>query len=200
MAVTLTRKFILSVCCLILVVIGELYALTLHYETRAIVFRAHFVILVQGFLFMISRFLWRNLTDFLPASSSAGDEERDTARVQQSDNETRKWTPWKVFLLVYFVLSHLSYFTNVFLIGRDPHWFAMLTYCCLGSYLQLATAVAGLKLMNYAVRLLRWRSGNGARRTVLSKRNLAMLAVLYATCAATYGLIAAAQVMLSLFI
>ena len=190
----MTHKLMLGVCFLCFVIIGELYAFSLHFETRAKVFRAHFVVLVQVFLGLVSKFLWKNLADLnlkaKPASAS-----NSSSSAPEINNENTRWTAWKTVLSVYLVLSHLSYLTNLVFIGKDPHWFAMLAYCALGSYLQLATAVAFLKAFNVGLRFVKWKAGGGSRNSVIiSKQSTAVLAILYAVCAAFIGLTAAAQV------
>ncbi|XP_076470421.1 transmembrane protein with metallophosphoesterase domain-like [Babylonia areolata] len=163
---------------------GELYAFSLHFEARALVLRAHFIALVEVFMCLMSRFLWKNLTNLKPATVPSGNH----------DTETTGWTLWKTVLLSYLVVSQMSYMTNIFFIGKNPHWFAMLAYSSLGSYIQLSVAIALLKLVNYAGHCLKWKwNGNGSRKIVFSKRSTAVLAVLYATCAAFYGLTSAAQ-------
>lgn len=195
MAMPMSRKLVIGVCSLIFIIICELYALSLHFETRAKVFRAHFVVLVQVFLYLVSKFLWKNLSDFQPATicSSASTANSSAREGDRRETPTRHWTAWKSVLLCYFGLCHCSYLTNLFLMGKDPHWFAMLTYCALGCYLQLATALVILMMLNFGMCCITWRSGGGFSRTIFSKRSSAVLAILYAVCAAFYGLTSAAQ-------
>lgn len=191
MAVPGSGKLFLGICFLIFVIVGEIYAVSLHFETRARVYRAHVVVLIQVFLYLVSKFLWKNLADFGAASASST---TTNSSARERDNESRHWTAWKTVLLFYLVLCHFSYLTNLFLIGKDPHWFAMLTYCALGSYIQLATGMAILKLISAGLRFVNFKTGGGSRHYILSKRATAVLASLYAVCAVLYGLTAAAQV------
>ena len=190
----MTPKLMLGICFLIFVIIGEIYALSLHFETRALVFRAHFVALIQVFLYLVSKFLWKNLVDLEPPSASTSSSPTANSSAREISGGNRRWTAWKTILLTYFVLCHLSYLTNLVFIGRDPHWFAMLAYCSLGTYLQLATAMVILKVFTVGVRFFNRSTGNRSRNIILNKRTTAVLASIYAVCAAVYGLTAAAQV------
>ena len=200
MALLCRRNTFLGVICACLIVLGELYAFSLHFETRAIILRAHFVVLVQVFLLVVSMSLWNSLTKFdsevLSSANPSFNDEHSTPASSTPNNHpvNSKWTLWKYLVLFYMILCHSAYLTNVFLIGNEPHWYSMLAYSCLGIYFQLATAIFSLRFTKWIVKLLfRWRTGRELKSKLYSKKLTAALAILYAVSAAFWGFHAAAQ-------
>lgn len=187
-------KIICGGLLLFIFIIGEIYTFSLHFEARARILRAHFVILLQVILYFISKLLWNNLFHLKERVSSATEAASTSSKTHFKDWKTNL-TAWNVICFSYLVLCHLSYMTNFFLIKKDPHWFSMLSYCALGIYFQLATGLFAVKLVKFILYI----GGNLTHshrpgQNIISKQKTATLVSIYALLASSIGLYAASRV------
>ncbi|KAK7500305.1 hypothetical protein BaRGS_00008528 [Batillaria attramentaria] len=182
------RKLYCGLSFSVLFLVGELYVYSLHFETRAKVLRAHFVVLLQVIFYFISKFIWKSLNSKRPVSAEPGEA---TFVVEE---DPKYLTLWKKTLLGYLILCHSAYLTNYFLMGRDPHWFSLLAYCAIGSYIQLAFALVVLKVVNFGVCTSEfYLRGPSRRERLFSKRTVAFLACFYAAVTSCYAFYSASQ-------
>ncbi|XP_062869259.1 transmembrane protein with metallophosphoesterase domain [Trichomycterus rosablanca] len=147
-------------------------------ETRAILFRVQFLLFINSLLLLGSLYIWKRLVRRLC-----------TARVV-----ARVWPQrcWRGTVLLFLALAHGSYVSMFWLVDTEPHWFAMLSFTCLGIYVILIFFLMATSCLNRIHRLFSPRSdcqdgsASGAVRQTL-------LALLVTALLTVYGLFNAAR-------
>ncbi|XP_066569597.1 transmembrane protein with metallophosphoesterase domain [Amia ocellicauda] len=91
-------------------------------DTRAALYRAQFLLFINSVMLIASLYVWRRMTGNL-------------CRVRRVSQRLLRC--WKMLVLLFLVLSHSSYVTMFYLVAEEPHWVAMLSFTCLGSYIIL---------------------------------------------------------------
>ncbi|XP_041376694.1 transmembrane protein with metallophosphoesterase domain-like [Gigantopelta aegis] len=214
MAALLGKRFFAAVILIISVILGELYVLTLRWETKAIIFRAHYVLLIETVLLILSSFVWRNFRTLFKSNVCAHDQSHvaesqihdhadfiDNKHLKHNshrhsdvkivDNRAsgingtvlhKDWHVWKKVLFCYLFLCHISYFTNLLFIGKDPYLMVMICYGALGSLFQLVTGMCFIKLVGFLNKYIL------KRHFCLSTKYKLTLAVVYSLLASSYGL------------
>ena len=217
MAVSLTtsQKILAAVCGLImLATVHVILVKTVNHQTKAVILRGEFVLGMETILGLMSVMIWQTFSPFLRPYSKCnlsvlgstikrnGSNNVETLQDKktecsfqiqnrQTHNTTEKFSFLQFLLLTYLFLCHTSYLTNIFFISKEPHWFAMLAYICLGSYIQLVTSIVIGKTLSFLVSLV-------SQNILLTKRGsgkklLAILAVIYTFLATLFGLYTASQ-------
>ena len=126
------------------------------HQTRALVMRAQFIMFIQSVMFSFSYISYRYLRD-MPKYVSLLFKQTNSQRQILQTIEARNLesyismsspkSRWRYALITYFCMCHISYLTNLYLIGTEPHWFAMTAYACLGSFIQLNIALVIFRLL-----------------------------------------------------
>ncbi|XP_005103039.1 transmembrane protein with metallophosphoesterase domain [Aplysia californica] len=246
MALLSVRNVLTGVSIVIAVLVAQIIVVkSCSHQTRAVVFRAQYILLMQLGMLAFSFILWRNFRDFpvhfskfscevqsqslttrqkQRSSASPGDDpgasteslfcrrnlhtssdEHYTFSSSQNGSRSNVHNIWRLSLILYLSLCHLSYFSNLFLIDKNPHWFGMLTYSCFGSFIQLNTGLLLFKTLSLIVKV--WQnyvlkiSSGGSHSSLLSvsvsgihqKRIIGLLSLIYMILASTLGLYTASQ-------
>lgn len=193
------------------------------YETKAVIIRVNFIVVLEMIIFAFSCMIWNTFepliirdaieshnTQTTEATQSTGlrkcknselDLCDDTNRNTTITNDTsrsadfrpensKRWFFWHFVLLTYLGTCHLSYLTNVFLISSEPHWISLFAYACLGSFIQLNTGLVTFKLISVLLKIL---NRAFALRCTVSKKNGAILALIYTLLISVFGLYTASQ-------
>ena len=194
------------------------------FQTRTIIMRIEFIMFIQVVMFSFSYIQWNHLKEYPIAILQLvevkdqfynHDQEcQDTSGNVNMENHSRRYMEsscqqtllkndkilpiWKISLWTYFCLCHLSYFTNLLLRKNfdDPYWISMLSYACLGSFIQLNASYFILKLMFL---LLRTVKNQGISISFLpyttrfDRAFIASLSLIYMLLASTIGLYTASQ-------
>ena len=135
----MTRKTAWAVA-VVAIILAELYILNLNKELKAKLLRLQLTLIIEGVIFIGSRYVWRHLTvNVSQPSKDIGDQSRI------KDHPIKSYSLlssiWKCALFIFIFLAHISYLTNAFLIGINPHWFTIICYVCLGGHIQLITSL-----------------------------------------------------------
>ncbi|CAH1779401.1 unnamed protein product, partial [Owenia fusiformis] len=185
----LSAKWIFSaILGIIAVILGNLYIFTLDKNTRAKLLRGQFVIVIQTLMFVGSKYIYKHLfikivKNQKPGSDHQGKKDHERAMNEQQYKPSKGIRIWRFIVLTFLILSHLSYFTNLFLIGTEPHWFAMLCYTCLGTFIQLLWCLFLLGIIQkIAIFLNRYNS------VILKPKVRASIAIVMALCLASIGI------------
>lgn len=137
-------------------------------NTRASLFRIQFVLFVNSLLLLGSLYIWK----------------RVARRTRTALTFPQRC--WRLIVLLFLSLVHASYFSMLFLVDTEPHWFSLLSFSCLGIYVILLFFLVVFGCLNRIRRLLSPSlSEDTTSQTVLALIVTAILAV--------YGLVNAAQ-------
>lgn len=149
--------------------------------TRARLFRAQFLLLINSLLLLGSLYIWKRVVTRLcgarlPAASGAS---------------TRAWSHrcWRAAVLLFLVLAHCSYLSMFYLVGTEPHWLSLLSFSCLGVYVILLFL---LMVFGFANRMLQMFC-KGSVVAVSSSGRQTVLALMMTMMLAAYGLFNGAQ-------
>ncbi|KAG7327146.1 hypothetical protein KOW79_008752 [Hemibagrus wyckioides] len=149
--------------------------------TRARLFRAQFLLLINSLLLLGSLYIWKHVVTRLcgarlPAASGAS---------------ARAWPHrcWRAAVLLFLVLAHCSYLSMFYLVGTEPHWLSLLSFSCLGVYVILLFL---LMVFGFANRMLQMFC-KGSVVAVSSSGRQTVLALMMTVMLAAYGLFNGAQ-------
>ncbi|XP_067652029.1 transmembrane protein with metallophosphoesterase domain-like isoform X1 [Haliotis asinina] len=176
--------FVIKVAVLLAVILGGMYVLSL----QAKMSRLQFVIFAQVFLILLSKFAWNNFSimfDKPPRKEGLRHvkySDKDLHQMDVAQCDLKKWTVWRIFLLTYLVLCHISYFTNFYFIGREPYVIAYSSYAALGLLFQIVTGLVFVKVVLFCFRFI-FKSN-----LFFSKQRELQLVLIYAILLWTYGL------------
>ena len=130
-------KWILTLVIAIFAIIaGNMYVLKLPYDTKMKILRIQGVTIFEGIIFCGSYIIWQTV-------KSALHRTRSTIR--------------KIclsLLAVYLFISNTCFFSILFLIDTNPHWYSMLGFICFGIFAQLIFAVLSLKGLFLMLRVI----------------------------------------------
>ena len=205
MVTVLGRKIVAVFILITAIILGELYVMTLRSDIKAIVFRAHFILFIQVGLVILSTFVWRNFRTLFQSDFSA--HAHSQRLLEANDNIFKnnslskfdvdsdfkssgingtilheRWHFWKKVLFCYLFICHLSYFTNIVFIGREPFLIAVVCYVALGSLFQLVVGMCFVKLIGFFTKYI------FKRHIRLPSKYKLSLAVVYSLLASSYGL------------
>nr|XP_051674496.1 transmembrane protein with metallophosphoesterase domain [Oryctolagus cuniculus] len=143
-------------------------------------FRLQLVLFVNSLMLIGSLYIWRSIVSSLCPSPGAG---------------SACFQLWKLTVLAFLALAHSSFFTMLFLVAEEPHFFSLAAYTCLGAYVFMLCFLCVLSAMEQAYQLLAWRRGRVAG-SLDKTRKLALrpiLAVIVTAVLSVAGLLNAAQ-------
>lgn len=203
-----TRQKIVAALCFLLVLASThvIMVKVLSHQTKAVVLRAEFVVGMETILVLMSMIIWHAVSPFLKPYTRSSVSLNDITSKQNGISETpftrtsklsvqgqkgqishlREHLSFsKVILLVYLFLCHTSYLTNLFFISKEPHWFAMLAYICLGSYIQLVTCLVIGNTLYFIVN--KFSKSAFQNRKDLGKKIVVTIAVIYTAVASIFG-------------
>ena len=208
MAVSLTncQKLVAAASVLlVLVILHVTMVKTLSYQTRAVIMRGEFVLTVQTVLTFMSVMIWRTLSPFLQQYSGSslshsglsvfknskkphGQKSKHDSHIpnEKVGNFQGGWSFPQFLLILYLFLGQFSYLTNLFFISKEPHWFAMLAYTCLGSYIQLVTSLVIGNILLYVISCMLPNAMHKQRS--LRKKVVVIISVFYTLFATMFGL------------
>lgn len=152
-------------------------------NTRARLFRAQFLLLINSLLLLGSLHIWKRVvTRLCGARLSAADAAGASGRV---------WSQrcWRAAVLLFLALAHCSYLSMFYLVGTEPHWLSLLSFSCLGIYVILLFLLMALSC---ASRMLQMFS-KGSALVVSNSTKQTVLALILTALLAVYGLLNAAQ-------
>ncbi|XP_067651468.1 transmembrane protein with metallophosphoesterase domain-like [Haliotis asinina] len=193
MDASLGTKVAAALAVLVAVILGELYVLSLHWERKARLLRLQFVILIQAFLTLLSRFVWNNFSTVLDKAPQKEGlrydkcSDKDNYQKDVIQPNLKKWTIWRIFLITYLGSCHISYLMNFYFIGREPYLIAYSCYAALGLLFQIVTGLVFVKVVTFCLRNI-FKS-----KAVFSKQRKLQLVLIYAILFWTYGLYNAAS-------
>ncbi|GFO43737.1 hypothetical protein PoB_007024200 [Plakobranchus ocellatus] len=208
MALTLSQKVLVALCVLLgFGVTHFIMVKTVHHSTKAIILRAEFVLALETILACVSVIIWRTFAPCFnthskfnhlrTASTMNGVPQRKSShddRQSFNDGSTSskgEWSFFKVLLLVFLFLCHCSYLTNIIFISKEPYWYAMLCYICLGAYIQL---VVGLIIGKIALFILHQTPLKLKRNQQdMETKVVIFIAILYSLLASMLGLYTASK-------
>ncbi|TVG09581.1 Transmembrane protein with metallophosphoesterase domain [Bagarius yarrelli] len=143
--------------------------------TRARLFRAQFLLLINSLLLLGSLHIWK----------------RVVTRLCGARLGVATWSHrcWRAAVLLFLSLAHCSYLSMFYLVDTEPHWLSLLSFSCLGVYVILLFLLVVFGCVGRMLQMFSRGSAVGvsgsSRQTVLALMLTALLAV--------YGLINAAQ-------
>ncbi|RUS70652.1 hypothetical protein EGW08_021589 [Elysia chlorotica] len=210
-----SQKIFAALCGLVLLAtVHVIMVKTVSHQTKAVILRGEFVLGMETILVFMSLMIWRTFLPFLkpfskPNSSVMGPTSKTNgctyvetfqdlnfghnfqAQNRKINHVKERFSFLQLILLSYLILCHMSYLTNIFFISKEPHWFAMLAYICLGSYIQLSTSIVIVRILSFFVSLISHsvpptRKGSGKKLTVI-------IAVIYTLIATLFGIYTASQ-------
>lgn len=147
-------------------------------ETRATLFRLQFLLFINSLLLLGSLYIWKHLVSRLCTVGPV--------------RSTWPQRCWRCTVLLFLVLAHSSHVSMFFLVDTEPHWLAMLSFTCLGSYVILIFFLIAISCLNRFHQLVSTRSGCQDGSASGSVRQT-LLALLVTAILTVYGLINAAQ-------
>ncbi|XP_060073407.1 transmembrane protein with metallophosphoesterase domain-like [Ylistrum balloti] len=138
-------------------------------------FRAEFIVFIQGVLGCVSYFVWRNVANIFSIKKPSHRNPESGCRFR-SDTGARIW---KLVIAAYFCLAHGCYLCNVFLVQTHPHMYSIVSYFMLGFHVQMATGLVLVTILNFFIKLVSDQT--------LRHRAAVMMAVFYAVTISMYG-------------
>ncbi|XP_069112774.1 transmembrane protein with metallophosphoesterase domain-like [Argopecten irradians] len=139
------------------------------YNLKGRIFRAEFIVFIQGVLGFLSYFVWRNIAHIFSVK-------KRTEKRFRSDTGARFW---KFIVAIYFCLAHGSYVSNVYLVQTYPHLFSVISYFMLGFHVQVVTGLVLVTILNFFVKLVSDHT--------LRHRAAVFMALFYAISMSMYG-------------
>ena len=187
-----TRVIAAVVFAVIAIVLGNLYTIkNADKETRAIIFRFEFVMVLETLIFVGARYIWRNTNRALgpqpvsnPQAGSKANGNRMSPLVHRS---------MRIVTFAYLSVVQCSYLSTVFSVGDEPSFIGMSCFIALGIFIQLVISIFCLNRVFWLWSFIKRRRTLGD----ISKRRKASmsvtLALIYALSVVTYGVHFAAQ-------
>ncbi|XP_051507351.1 transmembrane protein with metallophosphoesterase domain [Myxocyprinus asiaticus] len=146
-------------------------------DTRALLFRIQFLLLLNTLLLLGSLFIWKRVVRRLLGTRGA---------------PTSPQKCWRLVVLLFLTLAHGSYLSMFFLVDTEPHWLSLLSFSCLGIYVILLFFLMVFGCLNRLRRLL--SPSRGDEDVVASgSASQPVLALIVTAILAVYGLVNAAQ-------
>lgn len=165
--------------------VGLLFVSQMSSQWKAVLFRVVIIVFFEIILIITGIYIWAKL-------SFLSDNKFLTA-----EDQKLYLTIWfiarnilKVLIILTILCAQLSLFTNYFLMGVNPHWFSLLSYICLGIFIQLAISLLLFESIQAVVLLIKRRINrdDGTRSGRKTKCNFAVyLALLYTVIICSYG-------------
>ena len=135
-----------GICVIVGIVMAERWVLSLDFQTRGRILRAQFVFFMQMALFGGDYLVWRCLGSYF-----------------DTPHKSRLPKLWKVMLLVYMCLVHLSYLCNVMFVRTEPILFSIISYLCLAVHFQFVFIIIVVKIFEKLYKTFKGRSFHGKR-------------------------------------
>lgn len=146
-------------------------------NTRLLLFRVQFILFINSLLLLGSLYIWKRVVRRLCGTRAP---------------PTFPQRCWRLVVLLFLILVHGSYFSMFFLVDREPHWFSLLSFSCLGIYVILLFFLVVFGCLNRVRRLF---SHSQASEDVVASgpTSQTVLALIITAILAVYGLVNAAQ-------
>lgn len=135
-----------GICVIVGIVMAERWVFSLDFQTRGRILRAQFVFFMQSALFGGDYLVWRCLGSYF-----------------DTPHKSRLPKLWKVVLLVYMCLVHLSYLCNVMFVRTEPILFSIISYLCLAVHFQFVFIIIVVKIFEKLYKTFKGRLFHGKR-------------------------------------